>query len=318
MAVRGVLRGVGTVVVVLGALVLLFAAYELWGTGIITASHQRALRRQFSTELQGRRPAAGGGSGAGRRAGTTSPSTPATRGVTAPASSAPPANGQPVGVIDIPAIGVDYVVVQGTDESDLELGPGHYLGTAMPGNPGNAAIAGHRTTYLHPFYNLGGIRRGDPIYVTTVQGRFRYDVTRTAVVAPTDVAVLDPTTVATLTLTTCNPPYSAATRLVVKAVLVSPPVPPLAGRGAGVRAGAGPGGRPPAARGRQVANLGGSTPWWGPALWWGLLWAAAGAGVVVLWRRHRHWWVAAAGMAVLIGLLWVWFGALSQVLPAGY
>jgi len=322
MVARGVLRGTGAAILVLGVLVLLFAAYELWGTGITTASHQRELRRQFSSELRGRPLPASPGRAAPRSAVMSSAAATSaaatstvTRGMTAPAVSAPPANGQPIGIIDIPAINVDYVVVQGTDESDLELGPGHYVGTPMPGNAGNAAIAGHRTTYLHPFYNLGSVRRGDVIYVSTVQGRFRYDVTGTSVVLPTDVAVLDPTVVPTLTLTTCNPPYSAATRLVVRAVLASPPAPPpeVPPTGRGVAAGDGA-----EASGARVRSLDGSTGLWGPALWWGVLWVAAGIGAVLLWRRFRHWWVVAAGMAVLISLLWVWFGALSQVLPPGY
>ncbi len=75
----------------------------------------------------------------------------------------------------------------------------------MPGNPGNAAFAGHRTTYAAPFYNLDQLAPGDSIYVTTTQGRFQYVVTKTLVVDPSDVGVLDATPTPTLTLTTCNP-----------------------------------------------------------------------------------------------------------------
>ncbi len=310
-------------VLVLGTLVLLFAAYELWGTGLITASHQQALRRQFHSEIEGRGPPLGAG-GSRATAPTVRSTAPVTRSAAVPTVLAPPGNGEPIGVIDIPAVGVDFVVVQGTDEHDLELGPGHYVGTSMPGNPGNAAIAGHRTTYLHPFYSLGGVRRGDPIYVTTLQGRFRYDVTGTTVVAPTDVAVLDPTSVPTLTLTTCNPPYSAVTRLVVRAVLVSPSGSPTGsptGSSPGAPSSAGPSPGAPsagvAARARTLGT-GTGTGGLGPALWWGLLALAAGVSTVLVWRRTGRWWVGAAGTIVLLGLLWVWFGALSQVLPSGY
>jgi sortase A len=302
---------------VLGAVVLLFVAYELWGTGLATAGHQRTLRRQFDSELSNRRPPSDAAS-TGRSRGGASSTAPATEGLAVPAVTTPPANGQPIGVIDIPAAGIDYVVVQGTDEADLEMGPGHYLGTAMPGDPGNAAIAGHRTTYLHPFYNLGALRRSDAIYVTTLQGRFRYDVTRTMVVAPTDVAVLDPTPVPSLTLTTCNPPYSAATRLVVRAVLVSPPAatPAAAAPAPGSVLGPVTGAAPPGSTTARV--LTGGSRGWGPAVWWGLLLVASGAGSLALWRRHRHWWVGTVGMLVLLVLLWTWFGALSQVLPPSY
>ncbi len=202
--------------VLAGAVVLLFVVYALWGTDLTTAAHQRALRRQFDRELT----AAGRPANGSLPAGSVPRAGAADSGAVADPDPAVP-DGQPIGVLDIPAIGLDDVVVQGTAAGDLELGPGHYDGTSMPGNPGNTAIAGHRTTFLHPFYDLNELVPGDPIYVTTLQGLFRYDVVRTLVVAPTDVSVLAPTAAPTLTLTTCNPRYSAATRLVVQALLVS-------------------------------------------------------------------------------------------------
>jgi len=314
VTVHRVLRGFGTALLAAGVLVLLFVAYELWGTGLTTASHQRALRQQFEHELRVDHVGAATPAAAPMTTTTTTTTLPVA-GVVAPASpAAPVANGQPIGIIQIPEIGVDYVVVQGTDEADLELGPGHYLGTPMPGNPGNAAIAGHRTTYLHPFYSLNELSAGDPIFVTTAQGRFRYDVKRALVVAPTDVAVLDPTATPTLTLTTCNPRYSAATRLVVTASLVSPAVPPAAAAR-----------RVPPRKGRRAptlpasgAGLAGNTGSWGAALWWGLACVCFAGAVWAVHRRVRHWWVYAAGTLGLLGLLFFFFGALSQVLPAGY
>ena len=113
------------------------------------------------------------------------------------------------------------VVVEGTDADQLRSGPGHYPGTPLPGEAGNVAIAGHRTTYLHPFYNLDGLAPGDPISVLTVQGLFVYHVVSIQAVDPTDVAVVAPTPTPMLTLTTCNPRYSASQRLVVQAALVA-------------------------------------------------------------------------------------------------
>jgi sortase A len=115
------------------------------------------------------------------------------------------------------------VVVEGTDTEALERGPGHYEGTAFPWQPhGRVAIAGHRTTYLHPFYSLDALRRGDPIVLRTEYGTFTYEVTHTYITAPDGILpdgsyVLDQTPAPTLALTTCNPRYSAAQRLIVLA-----------------------------------------------------------------------------------------------------
>lgn len=130
--------------------------------------------------------------------------------------------GTPLTRLSIPAAGVHSdVVVEGTDEPRLEEGPGHYVGTALPGEAGNIAIAGHRTTWLHPFYNLQAVQAGDRITLTVAQLSWTYVVTRVFVVAPTDVGVIAPLKGWWLTLTTCNPRYSAAQRLVVRAHLVS-------------------------------------------------------------------------------------------------
>jgi sortase A len=123
--------------------------------------------------------------------------------------------------IEIPTIGLDAKVVSGVQPDDLKQGPGHYPDTPMPGQFGNSAIAGHRTTYGQPFYRLDEVAPGDEIVMTTVQGRFVYratgsevvDANRADVVATTDPAV------ARLTLTTCHPRYSATRRLIVYAEL---------------------------------------------------------------------------------------------------
>jgi sortase A len=131
-------------------------------------------------------------------------------------------DGKPIGRISIPAIGVSYVVVQGVNAADLASGPGHYPSTPMPCTVGNAAIAGHRTTFLHPFYSLDALRPGDVLKITTAALQCAYAVIAPPVaVAPTDTAVIANTPGSTtLTLTTCTPRGSAAKRLVVKAVLV--------------------------------------------------------------------------------------------------
>jgi sortase A len=120
--------------------------------------------------------------------------------------------------IKIPALGVDMVVVQGTTESALQAGAGHYEASPLPCEAGNVAIAGHRTTYGKPFANLDKLQAGDTIELDTPVGGCVYHVSQAPfVVLPTDVSVLATTTVRSLTLTTCNPRGSAAQRLVVKA-----------------------------------------------------------------------------------------------------
>ncbi len=97
----------------------------------------------------------------------------------APSIPDPPI-GSPVGTIQIPKINLAMTVVEGTDEAQLAMGPGHYPTTPLPGEAGNAAIAGHRTTYLHPFYSLDALAPGDLIFITTLQGTFLYRVASAA------------------------------------------------------------------------------------------------------------------------------------------
>ena len=130
-------------------------------------------------------------------------------------------NGDAIGPVEIPRIGNAYTVVQGTDEVDLEEGPGHYPSTAFPGMGQTVAIAGHRTTYLAPFRFLNDLRPGDRIIVTMPYGRFTYAVQYLKIVQPTDIAVIDDVGYERLVLSACNPLYSAAQRLIVFARLRS-------------------------------------------------------------------------------------------------
>jgi sortase A len=141
-------------------------------------------------------------------------------------------NGDAIGQIDIPRIGHTYNVVQGTNTSDLEAGPGHYPTTGLPGMGETVAIAGHRTTYLAPFRFLNELTRGDRIIVTMPYGVFTYIVQRQKIVLPTDVGVVDNVGHEQLVLSACNPIYSAAQRLIVFARLrsVAPRGPALASR----------------------------------------------------------------------------------------
>jgi sortase A len=122
-----------------------------------------------------------------------------------------------IGRIEIPRLGISAVLTEGTAESTLRRAVGHVEGTALPGQPGNVGIAGHRDTFFRPLRN---IRTNDIVVLTTLSGRYRYRVTSTKVVSPNAVEVLAPSTGETLTLVTCYPFYyvgPAPDRFVVRA-----------------------------------------------------------------------------------------------------
>jgi sortase A len=291
---------VGRILLVGGVLVLLFIPYLLWGTGLITAQSQDQLRQEFATAQRQVKQGAPPGT-------TVMPTTATSPPTLAPAKPDPPV-GSPVGIIVIPKIGLSMMVVEGIGTAQLQQGPGHYPGTPMPGQAGNAAIAGHRTTYLHPFYSLDALVPGDTIKVSTLQGLFIYHVLGSQAVSPTDVAVVGPTATPQLTLTTCNPRYSARQRLIVHAALVAStlvhsttstalqPVPVAAPID------------PPARS-------------WPLAIAWGLFVAALITGVWFAGHRTR----AAVRVSVIVGGLLVWlvvvfffFQALAPLLPASF
>jgi len=223
---RTAARGIGQLLITLGVLILLFVVYELWGTGFYTQAQQHKLETTIQQQW---------------------------RGGSAPDVSTLPVDNVPLGtgiaVLFVPRLGQHYhfVVVEGTGYSDLQRGPGHYPGTAMPGQVGNFAVAGHRTTYQHPFKDIANLRRGDYIVLETKEHWFTYriedipgangtTVPWKEIVAPTDVQVAYPVpdqpdpakapTLKLLTFTSCHPEYSARERYVIHAMLVADDVKP--------------------------------------------------------------------------------------------
>ena len=129
--------------------------------------------------------------------------------------------GDALGRIEAPGMGgLDMVFVQGTDDSSLQLGPGHYPETAMPGQGRTVAIAGHRTTYLAPFRHIDSMKPGERITLRMPYGNFVYGVQKSAIVEPTDVGIIHDTGYERLVLSACNPLYSAAQRYIIFARLV--------------------------------------------------------------------------------------------------
>jgi sortase A len=301
--VRTVIGAIGRVLITVGLLILLFVAYQLWGTGIYEARAQSDLESQFNGELGRQRS----------QSATTTTTTATPTATTEPAALPPvPADGDPVGVIKIDKIGVDKVVVEGTSVPDLRKGPGHYAGSPLPGQLGNAAIAGHRTTYGAPFGDLDQLARGDTISVRTLTGTWEYEVLDNypIAVAPNQTEVLDPTTdpatgqqLATLTLTTCEPRYQATERLVVKAQLASRQTP-----------------LPGPDRTKLVLDTGlsGGSESRAPVFVSGLIAALVGGLWWLLFHRYPRWTTWFAGVIPFLVALFVFYTYLERVLPNNY
>ncbi|HLS89061.1 MAG TPA: class E sortase [Sphingobacteriaceae bacterium] len=126
----------------------------------------------------------------------------------------------PGAMIRIPKIKVRAIVLYGTSLRTLAQGPGFYEVGALPGNPGNVAIAGHRTTYGAWFRHVDQLEQGDLIELTFQGAEYRYAVERVWVIAANDWSVVAPTEKPVLTLTACHPPGSAAYRIAVRANLI--------------------------------------------------------------------------------------------------
>jgi sortase A len=129
--------------------------------------------------------------------------------------------GAPLTRIEIPALSVSTLVVQGTSPSALRAGAGHYPSTPLPGEKGNVGIAGHRTTFGRPFNRIEQLKTGDKIILTTPIGQHTYEVSKAPwITHPFDWSIVAKTKDPLLTLTTCHPKGSANQRLVVRAKLI--------------------------------------------------------------------------------------------------
>jgi sortase A len=210
---RGAALVAGELLVTAGMVLLLFVVYEVYVTDLLTAQRQDELSTELREQWE---------------------SEPAP----APGSITQVDVGDAFGVLRIPRLGQDYtrVILEGTEEKQLSQGPGHYVDSAMPGEEGNVALAGHRVGKGSPFLELDSMRPGDPIVVETRDSWFVYRVLPDDdpsgipgmhIVSPSAVEVVAPTpnspaaapSGAYLTLTTCHPRYSARQRLVIHARL---------------------------------------------------------------------------------------------------
>ena len=184
-----VLGVVGKIFIAAGVLMLLFVGYQLWGTGLSEQRAQDDLQRTFMSQ--------------------------------APAI---PSYGDPVTRIEISKIGVSKIVVAGVDFKALQKGPGLFDGSPLPGQLGNVAIAGHRTSYGAPFSRINELTLGDEIILTRAGSTFTYIVSEIPfVVKPSQIEVVKTVdrTTSQLTLVTCHPKWTSAQRMIVKAKLDS-------------------------------------------------------------------------------------------------
>ena len=246
-----VLAGLGRALFLSSLLLAAFLGFKVWGTNLITLDSQQRLRTEIvvsdrvevvseaqspvfddsapTAEVETISTATPEVVQVAEEVQTVSTPTPVTPaldnvGVGLVKESAEAALlevGEPLGVLRIPAIDVDLVVVGGVGTEELKMGPGHYPGTALPGGLGNAAFAGHRTTYGAPFLDVDRLQAGDVIEFARGDDIWVYEVTGTQVVSPTDAHVLlteDPLE-SVLTLTSCHPKRSTAQRIIVSAAL---------------------------------------------------------------------------------------------------
>ncbi len=220
--VRFVIRGVGQTFITAGLVILLFVVYEVYVTNVFAHREQTKVHTALEkTWAKGKDPLP--------LPGATTTTIPIGTGI---------AN------LYIPRLGKDYAftIVQGTDTASLEKGPGHYLGTALPGATGNFAVAGHRVGKGEPFLNLDRLQTGDAVIVETRTKWYVYRVkgangnlASTApdgvpgreIVSPSDGNVLLPVpnhpdskpAEPLMTMTTCHPKFTATQRMIVHAVL---------------------------------------------------------------------------------------------------
>jgi sortase A len=225
-AARAAVRTVGELLLTTGLVLLLYVAYTLVWTNVQADTEARRVVDDLQSRWAAPAPV------------STVPGQPG-RLAAAPPVVEPPPSGDAFALLYIPRLGDDWVVpvLQGVGSRVLSTGIGHYPKTAMPGQVGNFAVAGHRATHGEPFANLDRMRPGDAVGVQTRTGWYVYRVERTEIVPPTRVSVILPVpnrpgatpTQRRMTLTTCHPRWGSTERLIVYTRLESS-TPSAAGR----------------------------------------------------------------------------------------
>lgn len=219
------LRAIGWTLIIAGVVVLLYVVYALWFTGFETERAQQRLQQQWSQEAVNEREVREPPGADGDEPDKGEPEREAHEAAITGEAIAKLEFERP-GSDERPVTDEPLFVVDGVSRDDLARGPGQYPDSASPGEDGNFAVAGHRTTYGAPFFSLEELREGDEIHITDRSGeRHVYEFAAREIVSPRAGWVLteDPLEIdrATLTLTTCHPRFSAARRMVVFGQAVS-------------------------------------------------------------------------------------------------
>lgn len=279
-----VLDVVGRALITVGLLMLAFVGYQLWGTGVHESREQDSLQLSFQ-----------------RAASLTKESNVA------------PVNGEGIGRIVIPSIGVDKFIVAGVDYKSLKKGPGLFPNSPLPGQLGNVAIAGHRTTFGAPFERIDELGVGDTIQLVTAKKTFTYVVTQEPVIVrPSKVDVVQTTdkTRARLTLVSCHPKWTAANRIVVVAYMTGTDTPEKATPFV-----------PTKTASDTVNAL--EEGWfhdpgaWPAVLFYGALLALIGAVAILFVKRgQKRAVVYPPALAVFLVVLYPFFENLSRLLPS--
>lgn len=224
---------IGEVLITGGVLVFLFIAWQLWWNDLVVAGEQASAANQISQQWIGDAQAA---SATPTPTATNTPrAVPVqTPGFGTPVVSVAPAEAQPFAVLYVPRYGSAYsrTIAEGVGHNVLNsprLGIGHYPGTQMPGEVGNFVVAAHRSANGGGMHLINELQLGDPIFVQTADGYYTYRFRDLEYVQPTDVGVLAavphaPGATATdriITLTSCNPLYSTAERIIAYGVFDS-------------------------------------------------------------------------------------------------
>ena len=212
---------IGELFITAGVLVLLFLGWQLWLNDLFVGADQNTVGVALAHDWDSASPTHA----------TVTPKPGVAFGE--PTVATAPKNGAQFAVMYVPRFGADYTrsISEGVGTTDVldKNGIGHYPGTQMPGQVGNFAVAAHRTTHGAPFKMLASLQVGDTIYVQTRDGYYSYAFRGLEYVRPTGVGVLDPVpqspsvapTDRILTMTSCNPMFSAAERIIAYAVLES-------------------------------------------------------------------------------------------------
>jgi sortase A len=213
--VRRSLRILGTVLAAAGALILVWA-FLVWQwqdpfTLLYTKWKQRELVSQYEKQSRTFVPAISGKSVAAERASIARAARRYRKTAT---------RGEAIGRLRVPRMGVNMIMVNGTDTDSLKKGPGRDLRTFMPGENRLVYIAGHRTTYSAPFSSINSMRKGDRITIEVPYGRFIYSMTHHRIVASTDLSVLRSPRHEVLELQACHPRFFASHRYIAYAQLV--------------------------------------------------------------------------------------------------